>query len=32
MQDYNEAFTMAVNDIVGRRREYYRRYETWLKK
>ncbi|MCL4823212.1 MAG: hypothetical protein KJZ57_03235 [Anaerolineales bacterium] len=32
MQDYNEAFTMAVNDIVGRRREYYRIYATWLKK
>lgn len=31
VQDYNEAFTMAMDDIVGSRGEYYRRYEEWLK-
>jgi hypothetical protein len=29
--DYNEAFTLAMDDVVDKRHEYYRRYETWLK-
>lgn len=30
VQDYNEAFTIAMDDIVKRRSEYRRRYEEWL--
>jgi hypothetical protein len=31
VQDYNEAFTIAVNDVVAKRFQYRRRYEGWLK-
>ncbi len=31
VQDYNEAFTIAMNDVVEKRYEYRRRYEAWLK-
>jgi len=30
IQDYNEAFTLAMADIVEKRYDYRRRYETWL--
>ncbi|GJQ34956.1 MAG: hypothetical protein JETCAE01_09660 [Anaerolineaceae bacterium] len=31
VQDYNEAFNIAMDDIVKKRYEYRRRYEQWLK-
>jgi len=31
VQDYNEAFTLAMADVVEKRYEYRRRYEKWLK-
>ncbi|MBI3162369.1 MAG: hypothetical protein HYZ23_07650 [Chloroflexi bacterium] len=31
VQDYNEAFNMAMEDVVRKRYEYRRRYEEWLK-
>ena len=31
VQDYNEAFTIAMDDIVEKRYDYRRRYEEWLK-
>jgi hypothetical protein len=31
VQDYNEAFTIAMDDIVKRRVVYRRRYEEWRK-
>jgi hypothetical protein len=30
VQDYNEAFTIAMEDVTGKRHEYRRRYEEWL--
>ena len=30
VQDYNEALTIAMDDIVEKRYEYRRRYEQWL--
>ena len=30
VQDYNEAFTIAMEDVVDKRYEYRRRYEEWL--
>jgi hypothetical protein len=30
VQDYNEALTIAMDDIVEKRYEYRRRYEEWL--
>jgi hypothetical protein len=30
MQDYNDAFTLAMADIVDKRHDYRRRYEIWL--
>lgn len=30
VQDYNEAFTIAVEDVTEKRYEYRRRYEEWL--
>jgi hypothetical protein len=30
VQDYNEAFTNAMEDVVNKRYEYRRRYEEWL--
>jgi len=30
VQDYNEAFTMAMNDAIRERDRYRRRYEEWL--
>ncbi len=30
VQDYNEAYTIAMNDIVANRHIYRRRYEQWL--
>lgn len=30
VQDYNEAFTIAMDDVVEKRYEYRRRYEEWL--
>ena len=31
VQDYNEAFTIAMDDVVEKRYDYRRRYEEWLK-
>ncbi len=31
VQDYNEAFNIAMDDIVKKRLSYRRRYEEWLK-
>ena len=31
VQDYNEAFTIAMNDVVGKRNDYRRRCEEWVK-
>jgi len=31
VQDYNEAFTIAMDDMVEKRYDYRRRYEEWLK-
>ncbi len=31
VQDYNEAFTAAMDDIVEKRYEYRKRYKEWLK-
>lgn len=30
VQDYNEAFTIAMDDVVEKRYDYRRRYEEWL--
>jgi hypothetical protein len=30
VQDYNEAFTIAMDDVVNKRYEYRRRYAKWL--
>ncbi len=30
VQDYNEAFSIAMNDVVKKRYDYRRRYEEWL--
>lgn len=30
-QDYNEALTFAMKDVVEKRWEYRRRYEEWLR-
>jgi hypothetical protein len=30
VQDYNEAFTLAMDDVVDKRHNYRKRYETWL--
>ena len=30
VKDYNEAFTIAMDDVVNKRYEYRRRYEKWL--
>lgn len=30
VQDYNVAFTIAMEDVVNKRYEYRRRYEKWL--
>jgi hypothetical protein len=32
VQDYNEAFKIAMDDVVFQRHHYRRRYEKWLKK
>lgn len=29
VQDYNEALTLAMNDVVNNRHDYRRRYEEW---
>jgi hypothetical protein len=31
VQNYNEAFTIAMGDVVEKRYVYRRRYEEWLK-
>jgi len=31
VKDYNEAFTIAMDDVVKKRYDYRRRYEEWLK-
>jgi hypothetical protein len=31
VQDYNEAFTIAMEDVVEKRYDYRRRYEEWIK-
>src|SRR3972149_9795130 len=31
VQDFNEAFTIAMDDVVNKRHDYRRRYEEWLK-
>ncbi len=31
VQDYNEAFTIAMNYVVEKRYDYRRRYEEWLR-
>ncbi len=31
VKDYNEAFTIAMDDVVEKRYDYRRRYEEWLK-
>ncbi len=31
VQDYNDAFTIAMDDVVEKRYDYRRRYEEWLK-
>jgi hypothetical protein len=30
IQNYNEALTLAIDDLVAKRDEYIRRYEEWL--
>jgi len=30
VQNYNEAFTIAMDDVVEKRYDYRRRYEEWL--
>ncbi len=30
VQDYNEALTIAMDDVVEKRYDYRRRYEEWL--
>jgi len=30
-QDYNEALTIAMDDVVNNRHDYRRRYKEWLK-
>ena len=31
VKDYNEAYTIAMDDVVEKRYDYRRRYEEWLK-
>ena len=31
VQDYNEAFNLAMDDVVKQRFDYRKRYEEWLK-